>query len=355
LTIELQFALERRGFRLAVDAAIPGRGVTALFGRSGCGKTTLLRCVAGLERSARGRLVVNGETWQDGNRFIPAHQRPLGYVFQEGQLFPHLSVQGNLLYGYRRIPVVQRIVQPDDVVKLLGLEMLLQRRVTEISGGQRQRVAMGRALLTSPRLLLMDEPLAALDAISKAEILPYLERLHDELSVPILYVSHAIDEVTRLADHMLFMEGGVIRAAGALPELITRGDLPLAHAEGAAAVIEARVTGHDDRHHLTELEFAGEALMISRENLQRSARVRVRIMARDVAINLTRPRDSSVLNCLPARVLDLSDDPHPGHVLVRLAVGDATLLSRITRRSLEHLDLQPGSRVYALVKSVAIA
>jgi molybdate transport system ATP-binding protein len=355
LTIELQFALERRGFRLAVDAAIPGRGVTALFGRSGCGKTTLLRCVAGLERSARGRLVVNGETWQDGNRFIPAHQRPLGYVFQEGQLFPHLSVQGNLLYGYRRIPVVQRIVQPDDVVKLLGLEMLLQRRVTEISGGQRQRVAMGRALLTSPRLLLMDEPLAALDAISKAEILPYLERLHDELSIPILYVSHAIDEVTRLADHMLFMEGGVIRAAGALPELITRGDLPLAHAEGAAAVIEARVTGHDDRHHLTELEFAGEALMISRENLQRSARVRVRIMARDVAINLTRPRDSSVLNCLPARVLDLSDDPHPGHVLVRLAVGDATLLSRITRRSLEHLDLQPGSRVYALVKSVAIA
>jgi molybdate transport system ATP-binding protein len=355
LTIELQFALERRGFRLAVDAAIPGRGVTALFGRSGCGKTTLLRCVAGLERSARGRLVVNGETWQDGNRFIPAHQRPLGYVFQEGQLFPHLSVQGNLLYGYRRIPVVQRIVQPDDVVKLLGLEMLLQRRVTEISGGQRQRVAMGRALLTSPRLLLMDEPLAALDAISKAEILPYLERLHDELSIPILYVSHAIDEVTRLADHMLFMEGGVIRAAGALPELITRGDLPLAHAEGAAAVIEARVSGHDDRHHLTELEFAGEALMISRENLQRSARVRVRIMARDVAINLTRPRDSSVLNCLPARVLDLSDDPHPGHVLVRLAVGDATLLSRITRRSLEHLDLQPGSRVYALVKSVAIA
>jgi molybdate transport system ATP-binding protein len=355
LTIELQFALERRGFRLAVDAAIPGRGVTALFGRSGCGKTTLLRCVAGLERSARGRLVVNGETWQDGNRFIPAHQRPLGYVFQEGQLFPHLSVQGNLLYGYRRIPVVQRIVQPDDVVKLLGLEMLLQRRVTEISGGQRQRVAMGRALLTSPRVLLMDEPLAALDAISKAEILPYLERLHDELSIPILYVSHAIDEVTRLADHMLFMEGGVIRAAGALPELITRGDLPLAHAEGAAAVIEARVSGHDDRHHLTELEFAGGALMISRENLQRSARVRVRIMARDVAINLTRPRDSSVLNCLPARVLDLSDDPHPGHVLVRLAVGDATLLSRITRRSLEHLDLQPGSRVYALVKSVAIA
>ena len=354
MTIELQFDLERPGFRLRVDADVPGRGVTALFGRSGCGKTTLLRCVAGLEPSARGRLVINGDIWQDATRFIPAHQRPLGYVFQEGQLFPHLSVQGNLMYGYRRIPEAQRVVQPDDVARLLGLETLLQRQVTEISGGQRQRVAMGRALLTSPRVLLMDEPLAALDAISKAEILPYLERLHDELSIPVLYVSHALDEVTRLADHMLFMEGGVVRAAGALRELITRGDLPLAHAEGAAAVIEARVIGHDDRHHLTELEFEGGALLISRANLQRSSRVRVRIMARDVAINLTRPRDSSVLNCLQARVLDVSDDPHPGHVLVRLAVGEATLLSRITRRSLEHLALQPGTNVYALIKSVAI-
>ncbi len=354
MTIELQFDLERPGFRLRLDAEVPGRGVTALFGRSGCGKTTLLRCVAGLEPSARGRLVINGEIWQDATRFIPAHQRPLGYVFQEGQLFPHLSVQGNLMYGYRRIPEAQRMVQPDDVARLLGLETLLQRRVTEISGGQRQRVAMGRALLTSPRVLLMDEPLAALDAISKAEILPYLERLHDELSIPVLYVSHALDEVTRLADHMLFIEGGVVRAAGALHELITRGDLPLAHAEGAAAVIEARVTGHDDRHHLTELEFEGGSLLISRADLQRSSRVRVRIMARDVAINLTRPRDSSVLNCLQARVLDVSDDPHPGHVLVRLAVGEATLLSRITRRSLEHLALQPGGRVYALIKSVAI-
>ncbi len=351
----MQFDLERPGFRLTVDIRVPGRGVTALFGRSGCGKTTLLRCVAGLEGSARGRLVVNDETWQDGDRFIPAHQRPLGYVFQEGQLFPHLSVQGNLLYGYRRIQAAKRAVQPDDVARLLGLETLLRRRVTEISGGQRQRVAMGRALLTSPRVLLMDEPLAALDAISKAEILPYLERLHDELSIPVLYVSHALDEVTRLADHMLFMEGGAVRAAGPLRELLTRRDLPLAHAEGAAAVIEARVTGHDDRDHLTELAFEGGTLVISREDLQRSARVRVRIMARDVAINLTRPPDSSVLNCLPARVLDVSDDPHPGHVLVRLAVGDVTLLSRITRRSLEHLDLVSGSRVYALVKSVAIA
>lgn len=354
LTIEIRLDLERPGFHLTVDTEVPGRGVTALFGRSGCGKTTLLRCVAGLERSALGRLVINGETWQDRLRFVPSHQRSVGYVFQEGQLFSHLSVQGNLLYGYRRIPVPERSVQPEDVVRLLGLESLLPRRVTEISGGQRQRVAMGRALLTSPRVLLMDEPLAALDAMSKAEILPYLERLHDELSIPVLYVSHAIDEVIRMADHMLLMEDGAVRAEGALHDLITRGDLPLAHAEGAAAVIEARVSGHDDRHHLTELEFQGARLLVSRDHLLQSARVRVRIMARDVAINLTRPRDSSVLNCVPARVVDVSDDPHPGHVLVRLAVGDATLLSRITRRSLEQLVLQPGTEVYALVKSVAI-
>ena len=355
MTLDIQFDLERaRGFRLIVDTQVPARGVTALFGRSGCGKTTLLRCVAGLESSARGRLVVNGETWQDSTRFIPAHRRPLGYVFQEGHLFPHLSVQQNLLYGHRRIPAAERVVQPDEAVLLLGLETLLKRDVTEISGGQRQRVAIGRALLTSPRILLMDEPLAALDAISKAEILPYLERLHDELSIPVLYVSHAIDEVSRVADHMLFMEEGRVRAEGPLRELITRGDLPFAHAEGAAAVIEANVLRHDDRHHLTELAFDGGVLWISRVDLSRSARVRVRILARDVAINLSPPQDSSVLNCLPAQVLDVSDDPHPGHVLVRLGVGRETLLSRITRRSLEHLALRPGSRVYALVKSVAI-
>ena len=350
----MQFELERPDFRLVVDAHVPGQGVTALFGRSGCGKTTLLRCVAGLEPAARGRLVVNGETWQDRTHHIPVDRRPIGYVFQEGFLFPHLSVGQNLLYGYRRIPPKQRVVQPEEAIRLLGLESLLARHVTEISGGQRQRVAIGRALLTSPRVLLMDEPLAALDAISKAEILPYLERLHDELSIPMLYVSHSLEEVYRLADYMLLLEDGRVRAAGSLQDLLTRADLPLAHAEDAAAVIAATIIRHDDRHHLTELEFAGGSLVISRQSLALSARIRVRILACDVAINLSAPQDSSVLNCLPAQVLDVSADPHPGHVLVRLAVGSATLLSRITRRSLERLALQPGMRVYALVKSVGI-
>lgn len=350
----MQFELERRDFHLVVDAHAPGQGVTALFGRSGCGKTTLLRCIAGLEPAARGRLVVNGDIWQDRTLRIPADRRPIGYVFQEGFLFPHLSVNQNLLYGYRRIPAKQRVVQPEEAIKLLGLESLLTRHVNEISGGQRQRVAIGRALLTSPRVLLMDEPLAALDAISKAEILPYLERLHDELSIPVLYVSHSLEEVYRIADTMLLLEEGRVRAAGPLQELITRGDLPLAHVEGAAAVITANVIRHDDRHHLTELDFSGGTLVISRQELPPTARVRVRILARDVAINLSPPSDSSVLNCLAAQVLDVSDDPHPGHVLVRLAVGSETLLSRITRRSLERLALQAGMRVYALVKSVGI-
>lgn len=354
MTVEIQFELERGGFRLAVDTEVPGHGVTALFGRSGCGKTTLLRCVAGLEPAAKGRLVVNGDSWQDRTHFLRADRRPIGYVSQEGHLFPHLSVQQNLLYGYRRIPAEQRVVEPNEAVLLLGLETLMSRRVTEISGGQRQRVAIGRALLTSPHLLLMDEPLAALDAISKAEILPYLERLHDELSIPVLYVSHALEEVSRLADHLVLMEDGGVRAAGPLRELVTHKDLPLAHAEGAAAVIEATVTRHDDCHHLTELEFSGGTLVISRQELQPTARLRVRILARDVAINLSPPPDSSVLNCLPAEVRDISEDPQLGQVLIRLAVGSDTLLSRITRRSLDRLALQPGMPVFALVKSVGI-
>jgi len=354
VTVEMRFDFERGGFRLAVAAQVPGRGVTAVYGRSGCGKTTLLRCVAGLEPAARGRLVVNGDTWQDPTRFMPPERRPIGYVFQEGHLFPHLSVRNNLLYGYRRIAAKRRVVQPEEAIRLLGLENLLTRRVTELSGGQRQRVAIGRALLTSPQVLLMDEPLAALDALSKAEIFPYLERLHGELSIPVLYVSHSIDEVSRLADHMLLLADGRLLAEGPLRELTTRDDLPLAHAESAAAVIDAAVIGHDERHHLTELGFAGGSLWASRIDLPRSRHVRIRIMARDVAIQLTRPVDSSVLNCLGARVRDISDDPHPGHVLVRLVVGDEILLARITRRSLEHLGLRAGSEVHALVKSVAL-
>jgi len=354
MSIAMRFDLRRAEFRLTVDVVVPGQGVTALFGRSGCGKTTLLRCVAGLEPSVQGRLRVHGESWQDQAHFVPAHQRPVGYVFQEGQLFPHLSVLGNLLYGYRRIRPERRIVQPDDVTRLLGLEGLLERRIHQISGGQRQRVAMGRALLTSPQVLLMDEPLAALDQISKAEILPYLERLHEELSIPVLYVSHAIDEVSRLADHMLLMEEGKIRAQGPLRDLITRADLPLVHGEQASAVLIGDSLSHLEDEHLSCIHLSGGTLYVPRVSDPNRGQLRVRVLARDVSVARQAPLPSSILNCLECEIVEIVDDPHPGHCLLKLKLGEQHLLSRITRRSRQQLALEAGDTVWASVKGVAL-
>jgi len=219
MTLALSVMLARRGFALEVDCEIPGRGITALFGRSGCGKTTLLRCIAGLERIARAQIRFNGDIWQDDTHFIPTHRRSVGYVFQESSLFPHLDVRGNLEFGLRRVPAAQRRIRFDEAVTLLGLEALLKQRAQQLSGGERQRVAIARALLTSPQLLLMDEPLSSLDQTSKAEILPHLERLHDELSIPVLYVSHALGEVMRLADHLVMLDAGRVQAAGPLQEV----------------------------------------------------------------------------------------------------------------------------------------
>lgn len=352
--IELQFEFERDGFRLSLETQCPAAGITALFGRSGSGKTTLLRCIAGLEPGARGHLRVNGETWQDTARFLPPHRRPLGFVFQEGRLFPHLSVRDNLEYGYRRIPRSQRTVHPGEMIEWLELGTLLGRRGDELSGGQRQRVALARALLTSPRLLLMDEPLAALDAASKAEILPYLERLHDELAIPALFVSHVMDEVTRLADHLLLLEQGRLRAAGPLQTLLTRGDLPLARANDAVSLVEAVVEGHDDEDHLSTLALGGLRLYLPRLPLPTGRRVRLGIHARDVSIALAPPRAISMLNCLAATVREVHAETRPGEALVRLDLGGQPLLARLTMRSLRTLDLRSGMPVHALIKSVAL-
>ena len=352
--IEFDFHLQREDFSLQLGSTVPGRGVTALFGRSGCGKTTLLRCIAGLEREVRGHLHVQDEVWQDAQHFRKAEQRPIGYVFQEGRLFPHLNVQRNLEYGLRRIPVTERQIQPADVVALLGLDELTRRLPAELSGGQRQRVAIGRALLTSPKVLLMDEPLAALDAISKAEIMPYLERLHGELNIPVLLVSHSLEEVSRLADHMLLLDNGRLQAEGPLQEMLTRPDLPLAHSANASAVLEATVIEHGDDHMSVLACEGGHQLLISREDIETGQQVRARILARDVALALQAPQQSSVCNCLPVRIMEISDDPHPGHVLLRLDLGGQILLSRITRRSRERLALAPGKQVYALIKGITL-
>lgn len=346
-------------FTLDIDLSLPSRGVTALFGPSGCGKTTLLRAVAGLVRPRPGRVVIGQDTWQDdeANIWLPTHRRSLGYVFQEASLFSHLSVQGNLDFGLKRVPADQRRIALDHAIELLGIGHLLSRRPAQLSGGERQRVAIARALATSPRLLLMDEPLAALDANRKAELLPYFERLQRELELPILYVSHSLDEVVRLAAHLVLMENGRALANGPTAELLTRLDLPLAHGDNAGAVIEGELVGIDADWELLQVRFAGGTLQCVQAAGSRTRcvgeRLRVRVLARDVSLTLEPAADSSILNILPAKVRSLTEDG-PAQTLVTLDVGNSTLLARVTRKSASMLQLVPGQRIFAQVKGVAV-
>lgn len=352
--IDARFRLDHPGFRLDVALQLPGRGVSALFGPSGCGKTTLLRCIAGLTRPAEGRLLVNGESWQEGPAFLPPHRRPLGYVFQEANLFPHLSIRGNLDYGMKRIAAAERRVALEQAIDLLGIGPLLERRPAGLSGGERQRVAIARALLTSPRLLLMDEPLAALDLARKNEFLPYLERLHDELEIPVVYVSHAPDEVARLADHLVIMDGGRTVASGPLGETLARLDPPLRLGEDAGVVLAGRVAERDRQWHLLRIEFAGGSLWTRDTGQALGQAVRLRILARDVSIARQPAAASSIVNCLSARVDALADDTHPALALVRVRCGDAGILARLTHRSAAALALAPGADVWIQIKAVAL-
>lgn len=352
-SIRAQFRMQLDSFVLDAAFEAPATGVTALFGPSGSGKTTLLRCIAGLERAA-GALRVNGETWQDETTFVPTHKRQLGYVFQEASLFPHLSVRANLEYGYKRIAPAARAVQFDQVVEWLGLSHLIERGdVTSLSGGERQRVAIGRALLTSPRILLMDEPLSALDTTSKQEILPYLERLHRELNIPVLYVSHALDEVTRLADHLVLLDKGRVIASAALHETLARLDLPIAHFDDAGAVIEATVAEHDEVYSLSRLGFEGGSLWVGKVEQAPGSRVRARVLARDVSIATAMPHGSSISNILGGIIDEISDEG-PDKVILRIRIGAHMLLSRITRRSRDQLGLAVEMPVFTQVKSVAL-
>ncbi|GAB4063235.1 molybdenum ABC transporter ATP-binding protein [Uliginosibacterium sediminicola] len=357
--VQARFAVHHSDFSLQLAMQLPARGVTALFGRSGSGKTTALRAIAGLQRPQDAFIAIAGEVWQDDAQgiFVPVHKRALGYVFQEASLFPHLDVRANLRYGMQRVPQAQQRVGWDMAVELLGIGHLLARRPDQLSGGERQRVAIARALLTSPRLLLMDEPLSALDAISKDAILPYLERLHDELSIPVLYVSHSIDEVARLADHIVLLEKGQLRASGPLREVFTRLDLQSAFVDDLGTVIDAKVVAHDHDYSLSRLEFPGGALLVGGLTHALGDRVRARVLARDVSLAVEAPGASSILNVLAARVLEVRDDG-PDKVNVRLLLGEegagTVLISRITRRSRDQLGLQLGQSVFAQVKSVAL-
>ncbi len=353
---QIEISLRHRlgDFQLAVEFQTAGHGVTALFGPSGCGKTSVLRAVAGLLRVGQGLVRINGDCWQSDTHFVPVHRRALGYVFQEASLFAHLSVERNLLYGWRRVAPAQRRLGFDTVVELLGIGPLLSRDTRVLSGGERQRVAIGRALLTSPRLLLMDEPLSALDQTARRAIFPYLESVHRELSVPSLYVSHDPDEVAHLADHLVLLDAGRVVASGSAADLLTRLDLPLARFEGATAVVQGRVAEYDPHYALSWIELHGGRVAIAGSQLPRAEMARVQIRARDVSLALSAPTDSSILNLLPVRVSGL-EDVSDAHRLVRLQLGDGQkLLARITRRSGDTLGLQPGMAVYAQVKSVAL-
>lgn len=345
VTIEHSF----RGFSLSVDFTAPEQGVTVLFGPSGAGKSTVLAAVAGFLRADVAQVELNGEAL---HRRSPERRR-FGMVFQDGLLFPHMSVRNNLLYGMRRarrrrIPVI-------DVVSLLGLEALLDRRPRTLSGGERQRVAIGRALLRQPRLLLMDEPLASLDMARRLEILPYLARLRDQLRLPMLYVTHSLDEAVRLADHMVLMDNGRVVASGAMAELAARVDLPLAARLDAMGVLNGYLHSHDEERRLSAVACGGQVYLVPlAEHIAPRTSVRLLVPAREVVLSLDVPRAVSVSNVIPATVCNVGQDK-PGHAaLVELDVGGGLLLSRVTMDAAERLYLRPGTRVLALIKSMSV-
>ena len=346
-------------FRLAIDLEAPTDGVLALFGASGAGKTSIINILAGLTRPASGRVAIGDDVLFDSDARIdlPPERRRIGLIFQEGRLFPHLSVRSNLLYGFRRAPGDARPLDLGRIVTLLGIGHLLGRRPRDLSGGEKQRVAIGRALLANPRLLLMDEPLASLDGARKEEILPFIEELRDQLGLPIVYVSHDLNEIIRLADTVAIVAGGRIAASGPIEDILARRDLTaMTGFYEASAVLRAKVTNHEAAFGLTHLAFAGGTLRIPRIDLPAGSGVRARIRARDVSVALAAPGDISILNILPARIVSIGagDGPYVDIQLALDAAGASLIWARVTARSLHDLRLAEGRDVFALVKAVAV-
>jgi molybdate transport system ATP-binding protein len=350
LSVALKHAFPGFPVDIAFEAATPG--VIALFGPSGAGKSTVLSVVAGLLRADRARVVVDDTVLEDtaARVRVKPERRRVGLVFQEARLFPHMTVAGNLRYGQRRAP--SQGIGFDEVVELLGLGALLGRRPVALSGGEKQRVAIGRALLAQPLLLLMDEPLASLDAPRRAEILPYLARLKTALRLPVLYVTHALDEVIRLADTLVLLERGRVRAAGPVQTMVGRSDLPLAARDDAAALLAGVVAAHDAARQLTQLECGAEIIWVPLQDRPVGSAVRIRVPAREVVLASATPQAISLHNIVPCRVRGFV--PEGSSVLVELAMGEAALLARVTADAVERLSLQPGAPVLALFKSMSL-
>ncbi len=354
-TIFARFQLDYGTFQLDANLNLLGSGISVLFGPSGSGKTTLLRCMAGLEQPPQGFLSVNGKIWQDSEQavFLPPYKRQVGYVFQDANLFPHLTVFDNLNFGMKR---VGRSFHGDDVqqtLQLLAIDRLLDRMPDRLSGGERQRVAIARALVLKPELLLMDEPMASLDFKLKQEILPFLIRLRQELDIPVLYVTHSLEEVAQLADHLVVIDEGSVLAAGPIADTLSRIDLPMAEDKHAMMVWQGRVVEHDADYHLTRIDFSGAELYLPTVAAGIGESVRVQIYASDVSITLEAPRATSILNVLPATITGIADMLN-GQTVIKLEVSALPLLAHITCKSRQFLDLQVGKKVYVQIKGTSI-
>jgi molybdate transport system ATP-binding protein len=352
----IRLKLNRADFALDVDLELPVQGITVLYGVSGSGKTSLLRCVAGLERTPGALVSIAGETWQEdaAGVYLPTWQRPLGYVFQEASLFEHLNVRDNLEFGLKRSKGAADASALIAAIHLLGIDALLERKTTQLSGGERQRVAIARALATQPRLLLLDEPLAALDHARRQDILPWLERLRDELKIPMLYVTHSSDEVARLADTLVVLDEGKVKACGPVTEVLAGLDIPVVLGDDAGALLSASIEARDERWQLAQLRFNGGSLWVRDTGLPLGRQVRVRVLARDISIALDKPTHTSIQNLLPCVVQAIGPDKHASQILIQLLCGESVLLARVTSRAVNELQLVPGMQVWAQVKSVAL-
>ena len=353
MTIAVRFNIQRGEFALNIDTVIPETGVTAIFGPSGSGKTTLLRAIAGLEHADNGYLKVGDALWQGNGVFLPTHQRKIGYVFQEPSLFSHLSVEANLSYGLERAKDESSAVVVQQTIDLLGIEHLLKRMPWQLSGGEQQRVAIARALAANPSMLLLDEPLAALGDDQKAGILPYLESVYQQLDIPVLYVSHSRNEVARLADHMLLLDNGEIKASGKMTEIFTALDLPMAHQSRAESIIKASVSHYDEEFGIASVAFLGGQFSLAAEPLIVGSKVRLQVLARDVSITLEPQKNTSILNIIPVTI-DAIAKESKSQMTVRLIADETVLLSRITCKSAYNLNLKEGDKVYAQVKTAAL-
>ncbi len=353
--ITARFKLDYEAFHLDVDLSLPSSGITVLYGESGSGKTTLLRCIAGLEHAPQAYLEVNQQVWQDSisGLFLPTYRRALGYVFQDALLFPHLSVADNLAFGLKRIKNNVGTTDLKTVVELLGIGSLLKRLPERLSGGERQRVAIARALVLNPDILLMDEPLASLDAKRKQEILPFLKRLHQELTIPMLYVTHDQQEVTQLADTLIILSNGVVQTSGTIEEMQNRVDVSLAEERDATTVWQATIAEHESNYHLTRVDFLGGSISLPTIAANIGTPLRIQIYARDVSITLEPSMASSILNVLAATITDITDD-NQGRSSISLQIGNQTLLAHITHKSAVLLKLQLGMKVYAQIKGISI-